>query len=148
MGGGAGGAMNWWWDSYIHPYNLYQVFKGAGIYAQMLNMNGPGYEQLFDVDEIEINNPFINLMGYRFPDRIYGYLFDKTWAHYNYQNIIDKNNINISIPFTDGEYRLTVYDTDSGEVIKSEDLVVSNQVANFTIAKVKFDIAFIIESKE
>jgi hypothetical protein len=148
MGGGAGGAMNWWWDSYIHPYDLYRVFTGAGLYAQQLNMSGPGYEQLFDVDGIQISNPFINLMGYRFPDRIYGYLFDKTWSHYNYQNIINKNNVNIAIPFTNGEYRLTVYNTDTGEIISSEDLLVSAGVAEFTVATIKYDLAFIIEVKE
>lgn len=145
MGGGAGGAMNWWWDSYIHPYDLYDVFKGAGVYSSYLNMNGQDYEQLFEVDEIEISNAFIDILGYRFSNRIYGYLFDKTWSHYNSKNILPKNDVNIIIPFENGNYQLKIYNTNTGELVKSENLVVNDGLANFIIEQIQYDLAFIIE---
>ncbi|WP_198664965.1 DUF5060 domain-containing protein [Lewinella sp. IMCC34191] len=33
FGGGAGSAMSWWWDNYIHPQNLYPHFKGLATVA-------------------------------------------------------------------------------------------------------------------
>lgn len=34
MAKGAGGAMSWWWDNYIHPYNLYYRYKGLANFLQ------------------------------------------------------------------------------------------------------------------
>lgn len=52
LGGGAGSAMNWWWDSHVHPHNLYYRFKGAAKYAQYLDMISDRYVLLKDVTEI------------------------------------------------------------------------------------------------
>ncbi|MDD3999684.1 MAG: hypothetical protein PHX62_02145, partial [Bacilli bacterium] len=145
MGGGAGGAMNWWWDSYIHPYNLYSVFDGAGRFSKLLNLNGEDYKMLKDIENIEINNTYINILGYSFQDRIYGYLFDKTWSHNNYRNILFKSGINLSIPFPNGNYTLCFYDTDSGEEISSKLLIITDGIASFEVPDIKYSLAFIIE---
>ncbi len=34
MAKAAGGAMSWWWDNYIHPYNLYYRYKGIANFLK------------------------------------------------------------------------------------------------------------------
>ena len=48
MGGTAGAAMQWWWDSWIHPGNLWTVFNGAGIYAEKMDLTAK-FQLLVDI---------------------------------------------------------------------------------------------------
>lgn len=34
LGGGAGTALSWWWDNYIHPHNLYGLFTPLAKYCE------------------------------------------------------------------------------------------------------------------
>lgn len=36
MSGAAGTPMTWWWDSYVHPYNLYGLFKPVSQFAALI----------------------------------------------------------------------------------------------------------------
>ena len=38
MSGSLGGAMQWWWESWIHPHKLYYLYNGAGVYASKLDL--------------------------------------------------------------------------------------------------------------
>ncbi|WP_198661768.1 DUF5060 domain-containing protein [Lewinella sp. IMCC34183] len=41
FGGGAGTAMSWWWDNYVHPRNLYRYFRGiAAVSASIPFLEG------------------------------------------------------------------------------------------------------------
>lgn len=142
MAGGAGGAMNWWWDSYVHPYDLYSNFKGAGLYASKLNLSGSDYK-LIQNSTATISSSSLGLLGYTFKNRVYGYVYDTAWTYYN-QNMASKNNITVTVPIDNGSYTLTIYDTLTGEVIKTISVNVENQKTTFTLPSFKTDIAFIL----
>lgn len=142
MMSGAGGAMNWWWDSLVHPYKLYNRFNGAGIFSKKLDLTGNDLERLQDLT-VSISNSNINILGYRFDDRIYGYLFDKAWTFRN-NSLIAKNNVTVSIPFKAGDYTLKLYDTTTGQLLK-QSLVSSSGTLTFKLDSISYDIAFIIE---
>ena len=36
FGGGLGTAMTWWWDNYMHPYDLYYHFSGISVIADQI----------------------------------------------------------------------------------------------------------------
>ena len=39
--GGCGGAMNWWWDVYLDPHNLWQVYKPFAAITARLDLSDP-----------------------------------------------------------------------------------------------------------
>ena len=94
--------MNWWWDSQIHPYNLYYLYQGAATFASHMNLSGSDYSQLTKVSGVTVNRTNVRYLGYRFDNRIYGYLYDGSWTHRNYDNILTKNCVIIEIPFASG----------------------------------------------
>jgi len=53
MAGGAGTAMVWWWDSYIHPHNLYPLLTPIRRYADRIPRERGSYEPL---DGIEVHS--------------------------------------------------------------------------------------------
>ena len=142
MGGGAGGAMNWWWDSYVHPYDLYYQFKGAGTYAKLLDLSGADYTQLRTLNGVTKSDG-VGLLGYRFNNRIYGYVYDKAWKYNNETG--ELSNISVSIPFTDGSYTLTLYNTSTGYQLLTKDITVSGGSVRIDFPAFTNDIAFIIE---
>ena len=145
MGGGAGGAMNWWWDSYVHPYDLYYQFKGAGAYAKMMDLTGSDYTQLRTLSGVEKPSS-VGLIGYKFNDRIYGYVYDVEWRYNNPTE--ELQNITISIPFTDGTYKLSFINAITGNIISEENITVSNGKVTVTLPNFTSDIAFIIRKGE
>ena len=142
MGGGAGGAMNWWWDSYVHPYDLYYQFKGAGAYAKLMDLRGSDYTQLRTLSGV-VKSSGVGLLGYRFNDRIYGYLYDVNWSYF--KETSELNNVSVSIPFTNGEYTLTFYNSLTGVILTSKNIKVTNGTITFDVPKFTSDIAFIIK---
>lgn len=145
MGGGAGGAMNWWWDSQVHPNNLYYLYQGAAKYGSLMNLSGSDYQLLSSVSGININKSNVRLLGYRFNNRIYGYLADSNWTYKNYVNIINKTGTTVQIPFTNGVYTVTYYDALNGNVLEQTTLSVTNSYALLNIPTFQYDVAFIVE---
>lgn len=143
MGGGAGSAMNWWWDSYINRYHLYHLFTGAAKFALGLEMKG-NYNLLQNQKQIVINNKNIKLIGYMFDNRIYGYLFNKKWVYYKLKNIEEVLDLEIVIPFSNGKYTISLYDTNSGEIVSKYLLQNEENQIKLSIKTIIKDIAFII----
>ncbi len=142
MGGGAGGAMNWWWDSYVHPYNLYYQFAGAGSFAKLMDLTGSDYTQLRTLSGVEKTSG-VGLLGYRFNNRIYGYLYDVNWSYFNETG--ELTNVSLKIPFTNGTYTLTFYNATTGIAFSEVELKVTSGVASFNVPKFTSDVAFIIK---
>ena len=141
MGGSAGAAMNWWWDSWVHPNDLYYRFKGVGAYAKKMDMTGESYELLGKIKGLTINNSKVGILGYKIDHRIYGYVFDKDWKHS--KAIVDDRDVTLKIPLDNGSYKLEIFDTNTGEIIKSTIIEVDNKevTLDFTFNE---DYAFMI----
>jgi len=144
LGGGAGSAMNWWWDSHVHPHNLYYRFKGAAKYSQYLDMISNQYILLKDVSTI--NNPDIKCLGYLLDDRIYGYLYDVNWK-YTEPDVKPIENVEMKIACAEGIYQLTIFDTVTGEI--TEEKVVETVDTNLVLFfnRILKDLAFILKKK-
>ncbi|MFA5629857.1 MAG: hypothetical protein WC958_06425, partial [Dehalococcoidales bacterium] len=144
MGGGAGGAMHWWWDSWVHPYNLYYQFKGAGSYAARLDLSGEDC-QLLDKKDASFSDPALSVLGYRYSDRLYGYIYDQRWIHSNDKSA-PMDNITFRLTLNHGDYRITYYHSITGEAIKTEDFT-ADGYCEFTLPDFHRDIAFIIKKR-
>lgn len=141
MGSGCGSAMPWWWDSYVHPNNLYYRFTGASKFSQNLDLTGSDYTLIQD-SNYNIDNSNVQIMGYKFNNRMYGYLYDKAWTFRNTSLV--KKRIIVEIPFTNGTYTLSVYDTSTGDVILTKKITVSNNTLKLENLEFTYDLAFII----
>lgn len=142
MGGGAGAAMNWWWDSWVHPNDLYYRFEGIGKFAQQLDMTSDTYQLLHKTNNVEVSHNQVSLLGYILDDRIYGYAFDNKWTYRSQAS--QQKTVNLNIPFKNGTYTLEIYNTDTGEIIDTMDLIINNGKAIFTLTLTD-DCAFIIK---
>ncbi|NLC94482.1 MAG: DUF5060 domain-containing protein [Bacilli bacterium] len=144
MGGGAGGAMNWWWDSWVHPHNLYYRFEGAAKYSKLMDLRGSTYIQLSSLKDITISNNQISILGYRIDNRLYIYLYDKNWTYF-YQNIKPKEEVIVTIPFVNGEFKVTIIDTKTGEIIDTASIVINDEKFTFQLPTFHEDIAIIVD---
>lgn len=144
MGGSLGGAMNWWWDSFVHPLDLYYRFKGAGEFAKKMDLVGDEYNLLHKLSGVQVNNNNSKILGYQVDDRIYGYLYDKTWTHKNTN--IGSKDVLVNIPHENGSYVLKLYDTDTGELLITENLEITNNTFSFTFNFTE-DKAFILKRR-
>ena len=143
LGGGAGTAMQWWWDSWVHPNNLYYRFEGIAKYASQLNMSSNRYEHLSDTNYTLSSNK-LGVLGYLLDDRIYGYIYEKSWTYLK-PNVSSVSNVDATFEIEDGIYTLEVYDTVTGDVIKTEQITVVNNTATLHFDEIQNDIAFIIK---
>lgn len=143
MGGGAGGAMNWWWDSFVHPANLYFRFTGASKFSLQMNLIGESYEQLRFDEDIRIDGDEIGILGYRVDNRVYGYLFDQNWI-YNGKEV-DTKALSVTIPIANGKYTIRLFNTVSGDVKKEEKVSIRDERLTFTIENFHRDLAFIVD---
>ena len=148
MGGTAGAAMQWWWDSWIHPGNLWTVFNGAGIYAEKMDLTGSMYTQLKHSpnvsveDNVILSNENADILGYLYEDRVYGYLFHNNWWYKNptVEDVTTDVSIKVGV---NGDFTLTLYNTVTGEVVDTSTVTSTNGIIQMNIT-FNEDVAFIL----
>lgn len=138
----AGSANHWWWDTWIVQYDLWDRFKGASTYAQYIDVANQAYTMLSETD-IEITGENIGVMGYLLEDKIYGYIYNELWNYWEREPDVI-HDVSISIPLDNGTYELLVFDTDSGEIIDTIDINVSNNKFELNGLSIDKDYAFIV----
>lgn len=145
MGSGAGSGMNWWWDSWIHPGNAYDVYRGAGIYAKLMDLSGTSYRTL-DEAGVTLSDPGIGALGYLVDDRLYAYVYDESYTLDNADGETIQG-ITMTIPQVDcGTYNLVFYDTKTGVELSST--TIEQEVAGsliLTISDFNNDVALILK---
>lgn len=142
LGGAAGAAMQWWWDSWIHPNDLWTVYNGAGIFASKMKLAGESYSQLRTNSKATISEEKVSLMGYQYSDRVYGYVFDNTWWYADSHK--PERTTTITIADLDGTFTLELYNSVTGELISTDQITSINNAVSFNLT-FKEDIAFIIK---
>lgn len=142
LGGGAGAAMQWWWDSWVHPKKIFNQYKAAGMFAQRMNLNGK-YKQFKEVG-IDVSNKNVDATGYLYPDRAYGYVYDLNFTYWTPNN--KEQSVKIKLPFESGSYIVEIFDSFTGEVIKKEE-VVCKKTVDVNVDKFINDVSFIVTKK-
>lgn len=141
---GAASANHWWWDSWIAKYELWDRFLGAGVYALEIDLAGKSFSQLATDDLSELSSENAGIMGYLLADTIYGYLYHKSWNYWN-RTPDAIENLSVQIPMANGNYRLTIYDTETGVVISDSTVEISNNLFELTGITLETDFAFILK---
>lgn len=142
----AGGANQWWWDSWIDDHNLWDRFKGASTYATYMDLANKSYELIQENNSVTTNDEDLKIIGYILENEIYGYIYNNKW-NYWYDSLETIESIEIQIPFTDGQYVLSVYDTATGLLISEENISVTNGMFTINQIDILEDYAFIVRTE-
>lgn len=151
MGGGAGTGMNWWWESWIETYDLYDQYTAISIYTSQMNLVAETTYQVLASSDSDYNHATLDrsdcgYMGYVVDDRVYLYLFDTYYALFN-QDVATKSNLTFSMDdFIQGTYSVDFYNTYTGDILSSQTIVVTQSgVLSVDIPSFTADIAVIIK---
>lgn len=141
MGGGAGTGMTWWWDSYVHPLNLYTYFKPVSLYVKKIPWNDP-FLKYIDEMQLDISNFDVGVHGYIKQDSAYLWFYDTEYSHIGGIERLFKD-VTVRIKLDNGIYQVEWFDTFSGNAVKKENVAVKNKILNIKMPNWKIDIAFI-----
>ena len=78
---GAGGANQWWWDTWIDAHNLWYRMLGASTYATYIDVAGKDYQLIQEIDNVTTSDDDIHVIGYLLDDTIYGYIYNELWNY-------------------------------------------------------------------
>ncbi len=140
----AGGANQWWWDSWIEKYDLWDRFKGASTYALEIDVANKNYELLQETTEVSVTGPNIKVIGYLLEDAVYGYLYNNRWNYWN-REPDSVANVSVTIPLRNGEYTLYIYDTYSGLILEERTIIIENEEFSLSDLTITTDYAFIVK---
>ena len=151
MSGAFGGAVNWWWDSYIEPNNLYYQYKALANFVEDINwaknwstLKVAFPEASFSNKENGILNK-VRILGLNTNDEAILWIQNKESNWYsNYQGFQPAllKDISFSIlGLSDGEYRLEWWDTWKGEVVQQTKAFSTNGKLMIEVPQVERDLA-------
>lgn len=152
LGGGGGTGMNWWWESWIDPYDAYGAFEGIATYSTYMDLNGTNYQFVTsgdpDYDDVTISGTQSGYMGYLVDNRAYLYIFDKTYTLDN-QNPAVKTGVTVSLDQLEtGSYQYLVFDTFTGEIVATNTINVTQNQVTLTLPDYTRDTAIIFALQE
>jgi len=138
MSGAAGTAMNWWWDEYIRPNNLYYHYAALHRFLEGTPWSGP------KIRPVDLSTNFVRVLALR------GDNWGSLWAQnreYNWYRAQDMESIRespeVELSFDrlqSGDYQIEWWDTQKGEMIRSE-TGRCNGALQLTIPSLRTDVA-------
>lgn len=144
LGGGAGSANQWWWDSWIQAKDLWGCYAGASAFASRLDLAGKTFTRLQDDSRTATSDADVKVMGYLLDDAVYGYVYDARWSHWN-PSPSAITGLTLSLPAPDGIHTLSVYDTRTGELLSETAVLVSGGIFTWNGVTLREDLAFLLK---
>ena len=128
--GGAGAAMQWWWDTYVEELGLYRHYEGIAEIAKHMDLSGPSlcYLNAIDVEPKET----LSACGYTKTDSAAFLIFAKEWQ-YAKPDIGEMSDIHVKLPMPPGKYHAEVRETTLGKVLTTFELTSADGMLEFTI---------------
>ena len=133
-------AMSWWWDTLLEKYNVYNVFKGASVYAKEMNLEG-SFTYIQSNSKVTLSGTSASAMGFDFGTRKYIYVYNRNFK-VGSTNLSSTNTINITTD--NGTYKVRVFNTKTGDIITNETKTVSLGKLTLSLSYTD-DVALIIE---
>lgn len=141
MGGGAGTAQSWWWET-VDRLGAYWDFQVVSEMAQHIPWSS---DNMFMVDtsNTAVDSEQVEILGYRGDDFAYLWMYDNKYSHLN-KVVTDFNGVKFHIRLKDGTYHVRWIDTWTGVSIqKTEETAVDGYLELTTPAWCK-DVAVAI----
>ncbi|MDD3957865.1 MAG: cellulase family glycosylhydrolase [Candidatus Izemoplasmatales bacterium] len=143
LGGGSGGAMHWWWDSWIDKYDLWYRFEGIGSYLKYMDLGHTAYSLIAADPHLVTSDNNIGVIGYVTDERVFGYMYHKQWTYYNRDaDVIENASCTISVG--NGDYQVMIFDTVTGLIQSSYRVHVDTEAVMLDFGDLATDVAFIL----
>jgi len=143
MGNGAGTGMTWWWDSYIHPANLYYHFKPIRIFVDRILKAGSVPAEIPE-EGWKLSDEGAGLYGYQCGDEFFLWVFDKDYTHKTEQPRLFQD-VTLELAATDGPFEISWFDTWNGEIMQKETLMASGGRLSVKMPAWNRDLAAIVK---
>lgn len=160
MNGAAGTAMLWWWDSYIHPFDLTHHFTAVRNFFADEDMGARQWQQV----DAEVSEEFdMRVYGLQSDDYALLWAVNRMYTESGFmrayqRNLRDRVENPLDVEFEtidgaqvsltglqDGAYTLEVWDAQTGEVISTEPVEVSGGALTITLPPFSRDLAIKLE---
>jgi hypothetical protein len=141
LSGSAGSAMSWWWDSHVHPRDLYYHFRALSQFLENVNWIREAYRPA----RVECSAPGLMAIGLANQRSALVWLHNRahTWQRVAGGEPVPPA-VGASLTLTglvDGKYALEWFDTWRGQVAKRGSAVAKNGVLELHIPEVGSDLA-------
>ncbi|MBI9009547.1 MAG: hypothetical protein JEZ05_05895 [Tenericutes bacterium] len=140
----AGSANQWWWDTWIDRYDLWFQMEGASTYATYMDVANKNYTLLQENNQVTTSDDDIFIIGYLLENEIYGLIYNKMWNYWNSSPDVIQD-ITVEIPFDNGTYTLSVFDTKTGDILSVTTVTITNGVFTIENLDISEDYAFILK---
>lgn len=163
LSGNAGGAMIWWWDSYVHPNKLYGQFAALRKWADAIPWSAGPWEPLAvevvkDQTAAQAGQATAESAGRL---HLYGLRQGNTailWAHnaaHHWKNVLDKKPVPpvrkaelVLHGLKPGSYRVEWWDTWTGQVMRRESATCADDQLRLRLADLATDVAVRVSPAE
>jgi len=151
MSGSFGGAVNWWWDSYIEPNNLYYQYKALANFVEDINWAKNWSAVKISSPEASPSDILnkVRVLGLSNSDEAIIWIQNKESNWYsNYQGFQPESLNDISfyiLGFSVGQYSLEWWDTWKGEVINQTKVSSTNGKLMIKVPQLERDLAIKIK---
>jgi len=144
MSGSASTTMSWWWESYIHKYKLYDLYKGIAAYTKLMDLKGTlnYYKSSDSTPILSLPSSNLNFVGMSSDETYYGYIYDKAYSYSN--NVVRSFNGTATLKVNDGIYKVTLINPRSGEVSNEVTVSSFSGVISFNLGTFDTDLSYII----
>ena len=146
MGGGAGTGMTWWWDSYVHPNNLYHHFKPISEFARLIPFTDPDLT-FASTKEVKLSDPQAAFQGYISPKGLYLWLYDKKYTH-RQTEAKEFHSFTVEIQLSSGRYTVRWFDPYTGNILAEETGEATDGRLLLKAPVWQRDLALVVETKK
>lgn len=141
MGGGAGTAQSWWWET-VDRLGAYWDFQVVSEMAQHIPWSA---DNMFMVDtsNTAVDNEQVEILGYRGDDFAYLWLYDNKYSHLN-KVVTDFDGVKFHIRLKDGTYHVRWIDTWTGMSVQKTEETAADGYLELTAPAWNRDVAVAI----
>lgn len=144
LGGSCATAMDWWWDTYIHQYNLYHIYEGVSALSKQMDLSGSLI--YLSSNDLTVSDSTLSFIGIKnSKNSVYGYLYNSSYTRTSSDDEA-YNDINVSLSLPNGEYIVTIQNAMTGDVIETKDITSLSGIISFNLSFTN-DVVIIINNK-
>ena len=140
----AGNAMPWWWDTYIEPYKLYNIFGALAKYAKGLDRRSQSLRPVKLHVQLGKDH-FIKIIGLQDRSSVYLWFYNPELVLHpemsRQGNLLTREVTVFFKGMMDGRYNVEYWDPYKGTVFKKQELTANNGEFSIPFHKTDWDYA-------